>query len=740
MQEYEGFKDVNGNDILTLAHVDEMRDADREHRVKNAIISQRGGQTNILSSDADVSLVGGSRGGPLIISTLVWSVGISKPISDIKAGDFVIGSDGKPQKVLSHTRYNGLPCYEISFLNRKSVVASDDHRWKALIDDKWDIFETKELFLAVMSNHKVCVPDIYDGVVPVISIEYVGHRDCCCIHVSNEDQLFVIEDGIITHNSKSFSILMEALKDIENPNFRAIILRKEKADLANLIDTSKELYSDYGTYVGSDKEFIWKLNAGGSIVFSYHSGALDDFRDRFQGRQYAYIAVDEISQLDFDKFLYLLTCLRDSHGIRCRFIGSCNPPRKTHWLRQFLDYYISNEDTVCPPEFRHQYINGKFNPWFDGEKHPEMHGYPIPWRDSVKRYCFFSGAKSVADIAWGDERIEVYNKKKAQIDELWSDEYRRFGNPEDLFVMSVNFVEAKLTENLKLLEGDPQYIARLANQDKAQQMADLKGNWDNESDTEDYISESDMEAFFNRPRQLGDGVRRCSIDVAFEGGDATVMWLRVGNSFEDVAVFRLDAKNLVIAIANKLQEWGVREENVVFDSAGVGQVLIGHFKRAQKFVALEKPYGSTRAMQEQVEIEFDTIKSQSAFGFGDSIHYGEVSINPSLLEKRFTIKNGDMVRLKDILMEERLVIAIDIAKGDNGRGKCLIKKQDMKKRIGRSPDFMEAMFYSQIFFIKKQTPTMVRPVGSARYVSGNGYSGGSIVKKSHHTRGFVKYR
>src|SRR3712207_8025282 len=47
------------------------------------------------------------------------------------------------------------------------------------------------------------------------SCKSVGYQDCCCIAVESPDSLFVIDDFIVTHNSKSFSSLMETLKDIK---------------------------------------------------------------------------------------------------------------------------------------------------------------------------------------------------------------------------------------------------------------------------------------------------------------------------------------------------------------------------------------------------------------------------------------------------------------------------------------------------------------------------------------------
>ena len=44
---------------------------------------------------------------------------------------------------------------------------------------------------------------------------------------------------------KSYVLLMNALYDITNPNFRAIIFRKDLDDLSDLIDTSQAIYGAF---------------------------------------------------------------------------------------------------------------------------------------------------------------------------------------------------------------------------------------------------------------------------------------------------------------------------------------------------------------------------------------------------------------------------------------------------------------------------------------------------------------
>ena len=499
--------------------------------------------------------------------------------------------------------------------------------------------------------------------------------------------------------SKSFSILLEAIKDVVNPNFNAVVLRHEKPDLENLIEDSKRIYKDYGYYVSSDKDMRWKFNAGGNLSFSYHAGLYDDFKIRFQGKQYSYEAVDEITHIDWDKFLYLLTCLRNANGIRNRFVGSCNPDKRS-WVRKFIDYYIGNADTI----------------YADGKKHPELKGYPIPERCGKLRYCFLAGSNNISDIIWGDSREEVYEKCKDQIAELWDESMSRFGDPKDLFIMSVTFLEAKITDNLKLLESDPAYIARLANQSHEQVMADLRGNWDADDESEDYLSEDDMHRFFYNTKQFGDNVPRASLDVAFEGGDAAWMWLRVGNHYQDFVSFHMDAANLIEAVRQQLAVWHVKEENFVYDVNGIGQAFRGFFKKAMPFNNMEAPWGKNDSDKQQAKLEFDTLKSQTFFSFADEIKMGNISIEPALLKRRITSKGLDNVTVEEMLMSQRRIFSIDINKLDTFRGKCIIPKKEMKRILGYSPDGSESMAYAHAFFVKKVEVRRVIPRGHARYV------------------------
>lgn len=469
---------------------------------------------------------------------------------------------------------------------------------------------------------------------------------CRCIQVSGKDHLYLTDAFSVNHNT--VMLLMNPMYYVNNPSFNGLILRKEKGDLDNIIRESNSLYSEKGDYKASYMR--WDMRSGAQILFSYFTGSYDDFKDRMQGRQYAYIGVDEITQIDYEKFKYLITSNRNGSHIRNRFLGTCNPD-PTSWVRKFIDWWIGED------------------------------GYPIPNRNGVVRYCFMGG-DTPEDIVWGNSRIEVYEKIKDKIDALVDE--RDSMSPEYMYVKSVVFVRAELDDNRALLESSPEYKANLAQQSDEQRERDFKGNWNFMSMGNDLVKMIHMLKCFQNPEMRGDGKRRCSIDVAFEGGDSCVMWLWIGWHVADLFVCHLDSQTTVAAVRTKLEEWRVHEEDMVYDLQGVGQVIKGFFKKAL-------PFNNQESVDEKYKGMYDTKKSQCAFMFADKLIQGEISFEPSILTRKFSGKNFKNLELREILMQERKILRADASKAD--RGKCLISKDQMKSGsiIGRSPDFMESL-------------------------------------------------
>ncbi len=482
-------------------------------------------------------------------------------------------------------------------------------------------------------------------------------------HGGQENMLATTADILIgggsRGGSKSFTLLMEALNDINNKNFRAILLRHEIDDLSDLVETSDMLYHDFGEYNKSKNDMRWNLYKGGFLKFSYHSDPIEDFKKRFQGKQYAYIGIDEITHMDYAKFKYLITCNRNAFRIRNRIIGTCNPDPDS-WVAKFIDWWIGED------------------------------GYPIPERNGIIRYCFMDG-EDPSMIYWGDTRQEVYDQCRNIIDRYWREEYRQYGTPQEIFIKSATFVEARLADNVKLIASDPNYVANLASQSEEQRARDLDGNWKYKVAGDDIIKLIHMEKLFSNAFQYGDNVRRVSCDAAFDGGDSLVMWLWEGWHIRDVFVCGLDSKKTVNVVKAKLEEWGVHENNFTYDLNGLGQIFKGFFPNAV-------PFNNKAAVEEKFKYIYPNLKSQAAYMFAQKVINAEISIESTLLTRKFSGKRFKDMPLKDILNRERKAIRKD--ENNENNGWSIIKKAIMKSIVGHSPDFIEALLMRMIFEIR----------------------------------------
>ena len=136
---------------------------------------------------------------------------------------------------------------------------------------------------------------------------------------------------------KSDALLAEALRQVENPQYRALILRRTFPELEQakgLIDRSKQLYPHLGaTY--SEMRHRWTFPSGALIDFG-HMQRPDD-RYKYQGSEYAYIAFDELTHFTEAQYLYLFSRCRAAAGsdLRCYMRAGTNPGGIGHeWVKK----------------------------------------------------------------------------------------------------------------------------------------------------------------------------------------------------------------------------------------------------------------------------------------------------------------------------------------------------------------------------------------------------------------------
>jgi len=509
----------------------------------------------------------------------------------------------------------------------------------------------------------------------ILWVSKAEHKvNCRCITVSGNDHLYLTDAYTVNHNTAL--MLMEGLYDIKNKHYNSVLFRKNKDDFSNIENESSRWFANLGKYNKSKDDMTWNFKTGAKMSFDHFDMTYKEFEDKYRGQQIAYIGIDELPQIPFEFVKILMGSNRNTIGLRSRIIGTCNPDPLS-WLRKFVDWWIADRETVYP----------------DGEKHPEKHGLPIPWRNGVVRYFFITG-ETVDNIVWGSTPEEVYMQAKEEIDAAWNPALEEFGYQKMTFaVKSAVFIKASMLENKALMRNDKEYISSILNKSPEERAKEWDGNWDAIAVGDDMIQPFHMEKCFSNSALLGDRIRRASCDVAGDGGDNCVTWFRIGNHIQDVYVCRVDPYNTVPLIKAKLREWGVLEQNFVYDLQGMGQVLKGAFPNAI-------PFNNQEAVAREDRHLYDCMKSQCAYKFAQHTQQGEWSIEPTLLRRQF--KSGKSTNdLQFILQKERRAIRQDMSKQD--KGWVLIPKDMMKKRtlVGHSPDFIEGLIMFEIFDVKE---------------------------------------
>lgn len=226
---------------------------------------------------------------------------------------------------------------------------------------------------------------------------------------------------------KTFAELMEPLRHIGNPEFRALILRRTTPEITNpggLWDESAAMYPMVG---GEQKigSLSWEFPSGARVKFDHMQHDNDKFK--YQGSQIPLIEFDELTHFLESQFWYMLSRSRSTCGVRPYVRATCNPDASS-WVADLVDWWIDDE------------------------------GYPIEDRSGVVRYF----ARVGGVLIWGDSPAEVVADQPAVA-------------LED--VKSLTFIAATLEDNPTLSRMDPGYRANLRALPYVERMRLEGGNW-----------------------------------------------------------------------------------------------------------------------------------------------------------------------------------------------------------------------------------------------------------------------
>ena len=105
---------------------------------------------------------------------------------------------------------------------------------------------------------------------------------------------------------KSDALIIEALRQVHIPHYRALILRKTYPQLSELIDKTMRYYKPVfprARYNGSSH--CWTFPSGAKIYFGSLNHAQDKYN--YQGKAFDFIGVDELTHFTWDEYSYVMS-------------------------------------------------------------------------------------------------------------------------------------------------------------------------------------------------------------------------------------------------------------------------------------------------------------------------------------------------------------------------------------------------------------------------------------------------
>jgi hypothetical protein len=122
-------------------------------------------------------------------------------------------------------------------------------------------------------------------------------------------------------------------RDIENPSYHGLIVRRTFPQLREIMDRCWRLYPQLGgTFMVTDKR--WKFPSG-AIIDLGHMQHEDD-KYNYQGAEFHRIGVDELTQFTETQYLYLMSRLRTTDSSLCpQILSTTNPGGIGHyWVKE----------------------------------------------------------------------------------------------------------------------------------------------------------------------------------------------------------------------------------------------------------------------------------------------------------------------------------------------------------------------------------------------------------------------
>lgn len=273
--------------------------------------------------------------------------------------------------------------------------------------------------------------------------------------------------------------------------------------------------------------------------------------------------------------------------------------------------------------------------------------------------------------------LETFNPDQGHVKQRFWTPYKEHNLPDYR-----QFIPALATDNKYI---DPEYIVQLENSDEITRQRLLYGNFD-WSDDEGKVFRFDEVYDLFRNNIEEENVSYLTCDVARLGNDKSV--IAVWRWLEMIKVVTY-AQNTVDQLANRIKEledeYEVQRKNICIDSDWVGGGVADLVRGCANFVNSQAPFKFDIERKWFVVKNFSNLKTQCYFKLKELMERRKIRVRID-----WQIKSDMSRELENIY----------IKKSWKDSKTSIESKDDLRKRIGRSSDFADALMMRMYWIVK----------------------------------------
>lgn len=190
---------------------------------------------------------------------------------------------------------------------------------------------------------------------------------------------------------KSYALLMEPMRHVYNPLFRAAIFRRTRPRLTNpggLWDTSQQIYPLIEGAKQNVQLLRWDFPSGAQLQFSHLQYEAD--KHAWQGTQLAFIGWDELTEFSAGQFWYLLSRNRSVSGVKPYVRATCNPDPDS-FVADLVDWYIADDGYANLERCGQLRYFTRLNNEIHWASSKEELAHIQPFHDLIKSFTFIPG-------------------------------------------------------------------------------------------------------------------------------------------------------------------------------------------------------------------------------------------------------------------------------------------------------------------------------------------------------------